>query len=42
VRARIRPEDAAVSIVGDADRLVPALAELLGTDQVTRHAPDAE
>ncbi|NOY92274.1 MAG: insulinase family protein [Deltaproteobacteria bacterium] len=40
VRARIRPEDVAISIVGDADKLVPALKQLLGTDDVTRHAPD--
>jgi len=40
VRTRIRPQDVAVSIVGDADRLVPALNELLGSDDVTRHAPE--
>jgi len=40
VRARIHPKDAAVAIVGDAEKLVPALMELLSTDNVTRHAHD--
>lgn len=42
VRTRIRPNDAAIAIVGDADKLVPALSKLLGTDEVTRHEPDEE